>query len=166
MEDANIVPFGKYKGQPVEVLLADKNYSEWAASQPDIEKRYTWLVNLIRGVSTEASETPEHNAIQAQFLNDDFIIKRFSKTQDVSVKFREFETKGWDVAFVIEQGYSRKQYYVEIKPEVGDDYPAILRQMKRNQEDPILVDQKRRGLLYGFRSTMLEGTLVLYTKKI
>ena len=26
----NIVPFGRYKGQPVEVMLADRPYCEWA----------------------------------------------------------------------------------------------------------------------------------------
>jgi len=29
----NIVPFGKYKGQPVDVLAADHAYCDWLTSQ-------------------------------------------------------------------------------------------------------------------------------------
>jgi hypothetical protein len=31
---ADIVPFGKYKGQPVEAMMADRDYCAWALSQP------------------------------------------------------------------------------------------------------------------------------------
>jgi hypothetical protein len=29
MTGTNIVPFGEYKGQPVEVLAQDRGYTEW-----------------------------------------------------------------------------------------------------------------------------------------
>jgi len=29
-----VVPSGKYKGQPVEVMAADTDYCEWLAAQP------------------------------------------------------------------------------------------------------------------------------------
>lgn len=29
-----VVPFGQYKGQPVEVMAADTDYCEWLAAQP------------------------------------------------------------------------------------------------------------------------------------
>jgi hypothetical protein len=34
------VPFGKYKDQPIETLLADQSYLDWIASQPEI---IAWL---------------------------------------------------------------------------------------------------------------------------
>lgn len=35
-DDSAIVPFGKYNGQPIEVLLADQNYLQWVISQPGL----------------------------------------------------------------------------------------------------------------------------------
>jgi hypothetical protein len=45
---AIVVPFGKYKGQPVEVMLADLSYCEWALDQPWFPKRFGNLYNLIK----------------------------------------------------------------------------------------------------------------------
>ena len=33
MPEYELVPVGKYKGQPVEVLAADKSYCDWLAGQ-------------------------------------------------------------------------------------------------------------------------------------
>jgi uncharacterized protein (DUF3820 family) len=38
---ANIVPFGKYRGQPVEVMLADQDYLRWVKSQPSLMQMST-----------------------------------------------------------------------------------------------------------------------------
>jgi len=40
MSDNAVVPFGKYKGQPVEVLASDRDYSEWLLAQGWIAHRY------------------------------------------------------------------------------------------------------------------------------
>jgi hypothetical protein len=49
--DSSIVPFGKYRGQPVDALLADQNYLDWMLAQPDlvakIQSRYPALFNII-----------------------------------------------------------------------------------------------------------------------
>jgi hypothetical protein len=34
MSSGELVPFGKYKGQPVEVLMADADYRDWLMPQP------------------------------------------------------------------------------------------------------------------------------------
>src|SRR5215471_8336508 len=48
----------------------------------------------------------------------------------------EFEVGGWDVRIEVQpSGYGRwagAAAWVEIKPALGDDYPAVLRQMKAN----------------------------------
>jgi hypothetical protein len=31
--DANIVPFGKYRGRPLEEMMADPSYCAWAMAQ-------------------------------------------------------------------------------------------------------------------------------------
>jgi hypothetical protein len=223
----NIVPFGKYKDRPVEEMIADTNYIEWLQGQPWFAEKYTNIYNIIHSAGGEPEETPEHNALQAQFLYDDFIKKIFcTKIKRARIKItREFEHKNWDVYLrikaydivcaeivadplalidkeklslykqnalknLLEEGhhYGRLNrlgelvaapigpakekdtdyydLYIEIKPEVGDDYPAILRQMKRNQLDHAIVELNRRRDLVDRLPAKLSGTFVLYTKKI
>lgn len=70
-----VVPIGKYKGQPVEVMLADTSYCEWFAAQPWAQERHVAIYNIITGARPDISETPEHNALQAKFLDDAFLLK-------------------------------------------------------------------------------------------
>src|SRR5260221_12243408 len=75
MEDAEmtqIVPFGKYKGQPVEVMQQDHQYVEWLMAQGWFRERFGGIYTMIINNFGEPAETPEHNALQAKFLNDDF----------------------------------------------------------------------------------------------
>ncbi len=73
MSDKKIVPFGKYKGQPVEVLAADRKYSEWLLAQEWFREKFMELFSAIATVHQPA-DTPEHNALQAKFLNPDFLL--------------------------------------------------------------------------------------------
>ena len=64
----NIVPFGRYKGQPVEVMLADRPCCEWALAQPGIRERYANFVTIVvNGGSAPDAPTPEHNRLQLLF---------------------------------------------------------------------------------------------------
>jgi hypothetical protein len=47
MNQSPIVPFGKYKGQPVEVLASDPQYVEWLLSQSSIKVKYPDIINVI-----------------------------------------------------------------------------------------------------------------------
>jgi hypothetical protein len=73
---AEIVPFGKYKDQPVQLLLADSGYMEWLTGQPGLmamlEKRYPVIFNIITVGAPRTDDTPEHNKMQALFLARDF----------------------------------------------------------------------------------------------
>jgi hypothetical protein len=42
-----IVPFGKYKGQPVETLAADPDYCEWLIAQPWFTAKYRNVYNIV-----------------------------------------------------------------------------------------------------------------------
>ena len=68
-----VVPFGKYRGMPVEVMQQDQNYFNWAYAQEDIRKRYPWLFGLQVIQVQEMQDTPEHNSYQVLFLDQDFI---------------------------------------------------------------------------------------------
>ena len=64
------VPFGKYKGQPVEAMLADADYMRWLEAQPWFRERFA---HFRRGEGREdMSRTPEHNKYQALFLSDGY----------------------------------------------------------------------------------------------
>lgn len=69
--DAEIVPFGKYRDRPVTDLLADHDYVTWLTAQPWFAERYVNIYNIITGAGGEPQDTPEHNALQARFLDHD-----------------------------------------------------------------------------------------------
>jgi len=195
-----IIPFGKYKGKPVEVLAQDKQCLEWLTAQSWFIERYRDIHTLIVNNFQESSETPEHNKIQALFTDKSFcsafantIIKRNIRTMGSSFrlkyptyklirkyeitnwKTREkemqyevepvsivtvldrinsaikiypclYEEKGVDVIFGFEISPDPDQYegelftvFIEIKPTLSDDYPAVLRQMKTNNSEMLLI---------------------------
>ena len=75
---ANIVPFGKYKGQPVEAMMADPAYCAWAMAQPGLRERFAGLFAVIvnGGVAPDAP-TPEHNRMQLLFRNPDLRVAAY-----------------------------------------------------------------------------------------
>lgn len=195
-ENSGLIPVGKYKGQPIEVLAEDRTYTDWLIAQPWFRERYGNLYAVIINNFCQPSETPEHNALQARFLDDDFRVKFasiavprlwwFAKmdgemADKAAMFFTSLPKKCSPYAYAFPRGYGSKSdalaamtipvfesksgadvaYYaaagiqvsikeeiypgpkwpeisfdmplmVEVKPEVGDDYPAILRQMRRN----------------------------------
>lgn len=70
---AVVVPFGKHKGATVAELLAkDPQYADWVMAQGWVAERFAELHAAIatRGAGTD--DTPEHNALQARFLDEKF----------------------------------------------------------------------------------------------
>jgi hypothetical protein len=70
MTDTKIVPFGKYKGQPIERMLADQSYLQWLMAQDWFREKP--LYQVIINYGAEPQETPEHNALQVMFLDKSF----------------------------------------------------------------------------------------------
>ena len=161
-------PIGKYKGTPIEIVLADQNYVNWVTSQPFFEEKYPVVYNAINNITNNVvvgeSETPEHNAIQARFLNDEFLVKIHQKVypeskispseEDFVALIKAFEVYGWDVQI--------GRHFFEIKPIVGDDYPSVLRQMKSNVE----LLRRNSIKLPQMRHNYWEYVYCLYTTKI
>ena len=231
MSNHELVPFGKYRGQPIEVLAADKPYCEWLASQDWFRSKFTTIHTLIINNFKEPDETPEHNALQVLFTDpewqrrfvitfiggverckevfqkarlsiidqykkdlkgwaveqeadknqlthweersDDFAISHREKLQSVILnretwiehtqksieklkqinpiafcKSLKFEEQGADVevyvqltdsGYLFTSDFYSRRVRVECKPSVGDDYPAILRIMKANSCDLLLI---------------------------
>jgi hypothetical protein len=72
VSDKKIVPFGKYKGQPIEILQADAQYSDWLTQQQWFRERFADLFNMLSAVRGDV-DTPEHNAMQVKFLDDGYL---------------------------------------------------------------------------------------------
>ncbi len=74
MDIEPIIPFGKYKGQPITTLLADTKYLEWCKQQ-DFLKNYPIVYNICVNQTivnqNENSKTPEHNKMQNLFLEEE-----------------------------------------------------------------------------------------------
>lgn len=173
---SEMIPFGKYKGQPIEVLEHDPQYADWLAQQDWVKDRYPQIVNIIINKFGENEETPDHNAMQAKFMDRRYCAlaadtidifepdtrwpdtvgiglsrelpgKRPREITDVSQVICEvvhFERNAIDVTFAALHLHPRVNEIVwavikaELKPSVGDDYPAVLRQMRNNRSNTLV----------------------------
>ena len=73
-----LVPFGKYKGQPITTLLNDTKYLEWCKQQEWFQKFpivYNICVNQTITSNNQNSKTPEHNKLQNLFLDNQNVHK-------------------------------------------------------------------------------------------
>lgn len=143
----NIIPFGKYKGQPIEVLSQDPQYLEWLQSQDWFKQRYGNINTLIINNFREPSDTPEHNKMQAMFTDKKFIGKFIThvlgneKSKRVTEYSIGFECKGIDVILGYKTGKYESYFHIELKPVLSDDYPAVLRQMQSNNSKYLLTKE-------------------------
>lgn len=170
-----VITFGKHQGLTVAELLQNhKSYVEWLMGQSWLAERFSDLhaALLSRGAPTD--ETPEHNIIQARFLDPLFCEafvrlavhevqnwrelltghtgwrhwqypKPKENTRPTLKHWVSFEKKGIDVSISyyleadelfdekhnLSNTLSLGEIGVEIKPSIGDDFPAVLRQMER-----------------------------------
>lgn len=109
-----IVPFGKYKGEPITTLLHKCEYLEWCKKQEFFKRYqktnplvYNICVNQTITTSDENSKTPEHNMLQNMFLENEnietflrFIYKNFKYRKNVFYSYARCEFEGifnWDV---------------------------------------------------------------------
>ncbi len=140
---SDVVPFGKYKGQPVEAMAQDRKYVEWLTAQSWFRDRYQTIYNVVVNNFQEPSETPEHNRLQVLFLRETFQKAFMQRVFDITFEKFEvsFECDGFDVYLrgkgdwgldknKLEGWNTYESCHVEIKPVVADDYPAVFRQIK------------------------------------
>jgi hypothetical protein len=127
-----IVPFGKYKGQPVEIMAQDRQYVDWLTAQPWFREKFQPVYNILVQNFQEPAETPDHNALQARFLDQSFRDKVFRMLNPglIGACSAKFEVEGFDVHLSASWHRGGDEFYLELKPTVADDYPAVLRQIK------------------------------------
>lgn len=133
MSDKDLMPFGKYQGQPIEVALADPRYCEWLTAQPWFQDRHPVVYQTIINYGSAPQDSPEHNQMQVAFLEHavrlavaeaidpnfhakavtleshvwlhDLATRAFPDCFDIELtpataSTPSFETEGWDVVFV------------------------------------------------------------------
>lgn len=68
-----VIPFGKHKGMTVaEMLAIDPAYADWVANQGWVAERFAELHAAILARGAVSDDSPEHNTIQARFLEPEF----------------------------------------------------------------------------------------------
>ena len=155
MLEKDKIPFGKYKGKELSVLFRDSEYMEWVLAQPWVKEKYPDFYNIITN-NHSSVDTPEHNIMQALFFEESFceellnVLVPEGRSACVEedetpngFRFRTIpEVCGLDIMFIGQRLYFSKgkrfQKYIkvlfELKPTVGEDFPAILRQVKTAKE--------------------------------
>ncbi|MBM9520868.1 hypothetical protein JWG39_13690 [Desulforhopalus vacuolatus] len=205
-----IIPFGKYKGKPIEILMQDEQYANWLKDQSWFREKfsnhYTLIVN---NFSTEPVDTADHNAMQVKYISADYRMKvAYAVMGDTLFKYNQshidemlpellkefegdvrshqtlqkklttlnglsfayisgvkFEHKGVDVVYKVEYGYGKigsnghenykvkqavetlwkcntyRTFRIELKPTIGDDFPQVLRQVKANGSNVIILKE-------------------------
>lgn len=74
---AQVIPFGKYKSQPYEVLLTDASYAMYLLSSmyAKLQSQHPMLLAFLVSRYGLPDSTPEHNRLQNRFLDDSFAIR-------------------------------------------------------------------------------------------
>lgn len=96
---AELITFGKYKGQPVEVLANDKKYTDWLMAQEWFRTGHVQLYNVIVNNFCEPSDTPEHNRMQADFMKTEVkekVIRHVFKEPEKLIKYYGNRAKDYD----------------------------------------------------------------------
>lgn len=118
MDQTELIPFGKFKGQPITQLEHDPQYAQWILSTPGLKDKFPRFYSIVVNNFGEPADSPEHNAFQAMFLDEWFALsvgmKAIGKSyEDLSAIYKakkddvagfqhlacdmEFEVRGWDV---------------------------------------------------------------------
>jgi len=117
-----LIPFGKYKGQPLEQLQNDPGYAQWLLEQSWFAQRYGKIKTLIVNNFKEVTDSPVHNEMQARFLDPSFgffvcnaaaykpfewwvknklepfrVDENLERVHERGTFGVEFEVRGWDV---------------------------------------------------------------------
>lgn len=156
----NLIPFGKYKGQPVEVLSNDPEYVEWLRQQDWFKSKYQQINNVVINNFCEPSESPEHNRLVAKFTEDKYLVafmcKYVNATKegcgnidiDNTKTYKIFEHhKGSDIhtfvrfKFVTDRPSIEYSCNIECKPAISDEYPAIIRQCKSQWTNAVVYEK-------------------------
>lgn len=78
-----LVPYGKYKDQPLGVLLVDDEYAIWLmqARQAHLRRHHPQLLQWLHKQFGPPASTPEQNRLQNRFLQPEFCVQLLLRVQ-------------------------------------------------------------------------------------
>lgn len=129
-----LIPFGKYKNQPVEVLLQDQRYCDWLTSQEWFREKFPQIHLTVINMGAEPQDSPEHNKMQARLLSNTYMwqlivtalspIKWIKDNPGVNweISGKKFEDKGWDFSCFVELERPRKDETEEQWEKMGNHH--------------------------------------------
>jgi hypothetical protein len=120
-----LVPFGKYKGEPLEILATDKKYMEWLCSQEFFRTKFNKIYTIVINNFTTPSNTPEHNGMQVLFLDDDFCLKFFGRN-DSRTLFLEKLGKSKQNWMEATNKFSKEYSHWRLPKEYGEEFTKEL----------------------------------------
>lgn len=184
----SIVPFGKYKGQPIEVMQADRQYTDWLTQQDWFKSRYSQINNIIINNFGAPSETPEHNELVANFTDRMFSIAFILSMYNISdegIDDVDIDKSEVDVVFESPKGSDVIVYYniirisgesglksnsynyppinIECKPHISDDFPAIIRQCRSQETNCVLYKSMMSEAVSAEQIKIMFGGIKLVT---
>ena len=131
-----IVPFGKYEGQPVEVLLSDTSYVNWLAEQEWFREKYPVINNIIVHNYGQPAETPEHNQFVAKFFDREYLARFLSffylNNQEISKLYNISADliQKWKTEIDYEELLKEQALAKEEKEKAEADFNSFVREIK------------------------------------
>lgn len=152
------IPFGKYKDQPVEILLTDPEYVTWlrATMGEKLKNQYPMVLNYIVAHYGEPSRTPDHNALQNRFLRREFQIQFALAVTPGMENWVRLE--GLDLNALFENAFARREADA-IKFE-QNQYSAVPSMVNRIEA---AVDKARARIQKDKATWRERGRLAIYT---
>ena len=146
----NLIPFGKYKGQPIEQLRNDPDYVEWLMGQDWFGQRFGGIRTLIVNNFSEPDSTPEHNSLQAKFLDETFTLgvlrsgfqKVFEALDEYEVRLATAKAKCPEIAY---ERFCHSDCHIDFETQKGWDVEVEI-------EKKFMPIYAERGAKYYFRA--------------
>jgi hypothetical protein len=145
-DDDVVMPFGKYRGRSViEVMAIDPQYVEWLKTQDWFTVKFVRIYNIVVQAGRPPEDTPEHNAIQVRFLDDEFckmvaakVIPPLDalreKLIEANISERELFLSSYDDTYKrVQQAVASAQHQVTVARSYKDDEARALKQLESNQ---------------------------------
>lgn len=138
------VGFGKHFNLTFEQLINEQpGYVDWLLKQTFLEERNPELYHFLKnnGAGRKAKCDVDHNTLQAYFLDDKNLQKILPKKAIIYDIYFESDCNAdievwytFPPSSIMEKIFGVEIYFllIEIKPVVGEDYPEVLRQMRRH----------------------------------
>ncbi len=135
-----LVPYGKYKDQPLGVLLVHAEYSLWlmGARHAHLRRHHPQLLQWLHKHFGPPASTPEQNRLQNRFLQPDFCLKLLLRVnpelpaQLAAAVSPEAIVRGWQARLPARIALRYQDYGLHEPLEEGDPIPeAHLRHKSR-----------------------------------